>query len=93
MVFLFFYFNTFHYNLWRKDYYEVHSSNEEIAHQPFCDLCEKLNGDHPPKIYRDLDAWWYNNTKCTSPEDHGIVINKKEVDELHGIQIPWSLDD
>jgi alpha-1,3-fucosyltransferase len=72
---------------------QVHSSNEEISHQPFCDLCEKLNSNLPRKIYRDLDAWWYNSTKCTTPEDHGIIINKKQVEELHGIQVPWSLDD
>lgn len=31
---------------------QVHSGYQELASQPFCDLCEKLNSNLPPKIYR-----------------------------------------
>lgn len=41
----------------------------------------------------DVDAWWYNSTKCSSAEERGIVINNKGKEDLHSIQIPWSLDD
>lgn len=41
----------------------------------------------------DIDAWWYNSTKCSGPEDRGIVIRNKGNEDLHSIQIPWSLDD
>lgn len=40
---------------------KVHSGYQEISTQPFCDLCEKLNSNLPKKIYRDIDAWWYNS--------------------------------
>jgi hypothetical protein len=45
-------------------------------------------------LFRNLDDWWYNNTKCSAPEDRGIVIRHNgTVDDLHSIQIPWSFDD
>ncbi|KZS14693.1 Uncharacterized protein APZ42_020090 [Daphnia magna] len=79
---------------WWKDTYQVHSGYEELASLPFCDLCEKLNSNLPPKIYRDIDNWWYNSTKCSSPEDRGIVIRHNEtIEELHSIQIPLFVDD
>ncbi|XP_046457101.1 alpha-(1,3)-fucosyltransferase C-like [Daphnia pulex] len=81
-------------HFWWKDVYKVHSGYGELASRPFCDLCEKLNSNLPRKIYRNLDDWWYNNTKCSAPEDRGIVIRHNgTVDDLHSIQIPWSFDD
>ncbi|KAI9553681.1 hypothetical protein GHT06_021609 [Daphnia sinensis] len=80
-------------HFWWKDFYQVHSGYQELSTRPFCDLCEKLNSNLPRKVYRDIDAWWYNSTKCSGPEDHGIVIRNKGNEDLHSIQIPWSLDD
>jgi len=76
-------------HFWWKGSYEVRTDYQEIVAKPMCDLCEKLHRSEPPKIYRDLDAWWFNSTKCTTPEDYGIAIDTKEKIELHDVEKSW----
>lgn len=81
-------------HFWWKGSFEVHTNYEEIVAQPICDLCEKLHRSEPRKIYRDIDAWWYNSTQCSMPEDHGIQFRKKEeLKTRDDIERPWFLID
>jgi len=73
--------------------YEVHTGYGEIVVKPFCDLCEKLHSAEPHKIYRDIDSWWYNSSKCSTSEERGIKITRKGKEQLNDIEIPWFSED
>jgi len=80
-------------HFWWKGSYEVHTNHHEITTTPICNLCEKLHRPEPHKIYRDVDSWWFNASRCFTLKDYGIQIKKHEVKSLMDIEIPWFSDE
>ncbi|XP_064489678.1 alpha-(1,3)-fucosyltransferase C-like [Ornithodoros turicata] len=51
---------------WRREY-RVLSRNHRVA----CDLCVKIYTDiHVPKVYDDVNKWWYHDAGCWSWKPH-----------------------
>jgi len=80
---------AYYRHFWWKGSYEVHTDYSEIFAKPLCDLCEKLHLPEPRKIYRDLDAWFHNSSKCYTAEDHGVYVPEVQKEEVHDVEIPW----
>ena len=40
-------------------------------------------------FYSDIDAWFYNTSKCYTAEDHGVYVPEVQKEEVHDVEIPW----
>lgn len=47
---------------WWKGHYEIHE--RQHFERGLCHLCTLLHRPQAPKVYQDLDDWWYNQSTC-----------------------------
>lgn len=59
---------------WWKQYYTVKYGND-VQHQAFCRLCDKLHEkDEPTKSYADLHDWQSNCAHCGETQVPGMPL-------------------